>query len=203
MYELLFVEEDAADLAGAELLAYLDDRLPRLLVSARKLHQSGCQVSLTLTGFQFELHPDETTDPDAELARLVPRCDILGEINDVPIRTIREVGETLNELFDRVWYERKLVYLDEPAPGHPTSVEVIAGMLKAMREVEERYGRDNLIVPDAFSWGMINGKFSALRWVSGFEWDFLKTRPAFPFPSSLSSGRLCVQLGIHAATTRP
>jgi hypothetical protein len=28
---------------------------------------------------------------------------------------------------------------------------------------------------DDFQWGMTNGKFSALRWVLGSEWDFLDT----------------------------
>jgi hypothetical protein len=28
---------------------------------------------------------------------------------------------------------------------------------------------------DDFHWGMINGKLSALRWVTGSEWDFLDT----------------------------
>jgi|GEM_PF-5042708 len=175
MYELPFVEEEAADKQGAELLAYLEEHLPRQLESVRRLHQAGCLIGLTLTGFKFELPPDGAEDPDTELARLVPLCDIVGEINDFPSRTPREVGEALSEFFDRVWYERKLVYLNEPDSGHRTSAEVISGMLQAMREVEQRYGRDNLIVPDAFAWGMINGKLSALRWVLGHEWDLLDT----------------------------
>jgi hypothetical protein len=32
-----------------------------------------------------------------------------------------------------------------------------------------------LVVEDAFEWGMINGKLSALRWVLGEDWDELYT----------------------------
>ena len=46
--------------------------------------------------------------------------------------------------------------------------------------IRQQYGEDNLLAyaTDAnsdFEWGMINGKFSALRWVLGDEWDFLDT----------------------------
>jgi hypothetical protein len=43
------------------------------------------------------------------------------------------------------------------------------------RELEERYGKNNLGPYDTFDWGMINGKLSALRWVLGEDWDFLDT----------------------------
>jgi hypothetical protein len=45
-----------------------------------------------------------------------------------------------------------------------------------MREMEAKYGgAENLVVEDAFEWGMINGKLSALRWVLGEDWDELYT----------------------------
>jgi hypothetical protein len=36
-------------------------------------------------------------------------------------------------------------------------------------------GAENLGPYTDFEWGMINGKLSALRWVTGSEWDFLDT----------------------------
>jgi hypothetical protein len=36
-------------------------------------------------------------------------------------------------------------------------------------------GLDNLGPWDNFEWGMLNGKLSAVRWVSGDDWDMLNT----------------------------
>jgi hypothetical protein len=86
-----------------------------------------------------------------------------------------EVVEALGEFHDRVWYERKLVYLAEPGPDRHVSSDLISGMLKSMNEVEQRYGLKSLVVEDDFDWGMINGKISAPRWIDGEEWDCLDT----------------------------
>jgi hypothetical protein len=48
-------------------------------------------------------------------------------------------------------------------------------------ELEAKYGRDTLREPigdghhEAWQYGFISGKLSALRWVLGSEWDFLDT----------------------------
>ena len=46
-----------------------------------------------------------------------------------------------------------------------------------MSRVEKKYGKRKLrnYYHNDFEWGMLNGKFSALRWVMGSEWDFLDT----------------------------
>ena len=51
------------------------------------------------------------------------------------------------------------------------------GALKAAARVEKEYGiKDGENWPwDDFEWGMVNGKLSALRWVTGSAWDFLDT----------------------------
>jgi len=50
---------------------------------------------------------------------------------------------------------------DRPGPGRT--------------RVEATYGAENLGPYTDFEWGMINGKLSALQWVTGSEWDFLDT----------------------------
>jgi hypothetical protein len=48
-------------------------------------------------------------------------------------------------------------------------------------QLEAKYGRDTLREPigeghdQAWQYGFISGKLSALRWVLGSEWDFLDT----------------------------
>ena len=94
------------------------------------------------------------------------------------MRTKAEIWEAVGEFFDRVWFGRKLEYLANIADGTEKEAppEIMEGMRSAMRKIVAEYGRENLQeVEDAFEWGMINGKLSALRWVLGDEWDMLDT----------------------------
>lgn len=50
-----------------------------------------------------------------------------------------------------------------------------AGALEAAARVEQEFGPDNLGPWTDFGWGMLNGKLSALRWVTGDGWDNLGT----------------------------
>ena len=92
-------------------------------------------------------------------------------------RTLGEILDAENELFDKVWYVRKLVLIEKIEAGEhaPLSPELDDRMRAAMRAVEERYGRDNVGPWEDWEWGFVNGKLSALRWVLGSEWDFLDT----------------------------
>jgi hypothetical protein len=175
IFELPFMEQGDRAKHGTELLLYLQDRLPRLLETARRLDQAGCKVSLVLTGFKVEPPDDRPSEGDDEIERLVALAEVTGEISDFPSRTVEEVGEALSEFFDRLWYERKLEFLEEAARVRRTPTEVLLNTLMAMSEVKQRYGPENLVVADEFTWGLINGKLSALRWVLGYEWDCLDT----------------------------
>lgn len=96
--------------------------------------------------------------------------------HDVPLSTLRSVSAITvaeGEIFDQVWYGRK------PDDHWDDNLEAnIRTMLEnGMREVEEKYGQEKLDenVKDNFSWGLVSGKLSALRWVLGDDWDNLDT----------------------------
>lgn len=88
----------------------------------------------------------------------------------------QKILKAIDELFDKVWYNRHLNLRFRIKFGEETvSPEIWKTALKAAEKVEKRYGKDNLGPWDDFEWGMINGKLSALRWVLGDEWDMLDT----------------------------
>jgi len=109
---------------------------------------------------------------------------------DFELRGFSEIIEVEQELEQKIWYNRhkvrehliekgKIKIIDKKDFNINTSNKTIVkdiweGALSSAKKVEERYGKDNLIFDD-FEWGMINGKLSALRWVTGDEWDNLDT----------------------------
>jgi hypothetical protein len=107
-------------------------------------------------------------------------------------RRLSEILSAIDELFDKVWYNRhwntriaieegrtKIVEKETfPVKDHatrPIQRDVWEGALKAARRVEKKRGKKNLGPWSDFEWGMINGKLSALRWVLGDDWDMLDT----------------------------
>jgi hypothetical protein len=96
--------------------------------------------------------------------------------HDYPRRREEEIIGALDELFDKVWYNRHLNWRYRVQEGQETvSPELWKLALKGARRVERKYGKRNLGPWDDFEWGMLNGKLSALRWVLGDEWDMLDT----------------------------
>lgn len=83
-----------------------------------------------------------------------------------------EIHAAEEELFDRIWYQRSLNH-EYDAGVDLEGLRRIAGPGRA--RVEAKYGIENLGPYSDFDWGMLNGKLSALRWVTGSEWDFLDT----------------------------
>lgn len=107
-------------------------------------------------------------------------------------RRLAEILAAIDELFNKVWYNRHQVLRQKiergktkiveketfPVKDHlhrPIQRDVWEGALKAAAKVEQKYGLKNLGPWDDFEWGMLNGKLSALRWVLGDEWDMLDT----------------------------
>jgi hypothetical protein len=83
-----------------------------------------------------------------------------------------------HDLWDRVWYYRHLVRMHNAKydKEHGKPAPEIAKMTKdIMRKKRKQYGRSISRTMSDFDWGFMQGKFSALRWVLGEEWDFLDT----------------------------
>ncbi len=113
------------------------------------------------------------------------------EETDVP-RRLSEIVAAIDELFDKIWYNRhmnlrhgiesgriKLVDKETfPVRDHtrrPVQRDVWQQAQRAAARIEKKYGAADLGPWTDFEWGMLNGKLSALRWALGDEWDFLDT----------------------------
>ncbi|OSI68595.1 hypothetical protein BSZ22_20725 [Bradyrhizobium canariense] len=111
-------------------------------------------------------------------------------------RRASEISAAVEELTDRVWYDRHMVMMHKIESGQCKIIakkdfgpkhyrnsalgklvvdDILAGAQKAAARVEKKYGKGNLGPYSKFDWGMINGKLSALRWVFGEDWDELYT----------------------------
>lgn len=93
-------------------------------------------------------------------------------------RRLDEIAGAEHELFDRIWHHRSLQHeyrlIDQ---GDDKEVERLLEIAEpGRRRVEATYTEPGHLGPYTdFELGMLNGKFSALRWVLGSEWDFLDT----------------------------
>jgi hypothetical protein len=90
-------------------------------------------------------------------------------------RTEAEVIAAEQEFFALVWYGRSMSRTPDELRAEGRPEIIIEGMLAARKQVEQKYGKENLGPYDDFEWGMINGKLSAMRWALGEERDFLDT----------------------------
>ena len=102
-------------------------------------------------------------------------------------RGLREILDAMDELVDKVWYNRHknlrchiesgdVRIVPDGTQGYGDDViheSVLKGAIQSAERMEKKYG--NVGPWDDFEWGMINGKLSALRWVLGDEWDMLDT----------------------------
>jgi len=102
-------------------------------------------------------------------------------------RGLREILSVMDELVDKIWYNRHCnrVFGIENGDIHivPDGTKeygndvihesIWAGAQKSAQRVVDKY--DDTGPWDDFNWGMLNGKLSALRWVLGDEWDMLDT----------------------------
>lgn len=91
------------------------------------------------------------------------------------MRTKTMVEAEIEILVDKIWYNRHQWLKQRVANGEEISPKIWEDALKAAKNIEKKYWKENLWNMDDFEWGMLNGKLSALRWLIGEEWDFLDT----------------------------
>lgn len=146
-------------------------------------------------------HPDfsKIFDQQTTLFFITPNAALsdLGDVEEIEFETgygweeetrgLFEILQAMDELIDKIWYNRHCNRAHGIATGRITLIpdgtkrygnDVIhegiwAGALAAAKAVEEKY--EDTGPWDDFEWGMLNGKLSALRWVLGDEWDNLDT----------------------------
>ncbi len=122
-------------------------------------------------------------------SELVEDIEFEDEWNFEP-RSFSEIMEVEEELIQKIWFNRHMVRavaikegriqlinkedFDIKTANSTIVKEIWEGALKSAKKVVDKYGEENLYFDD-FEWGMINGKLSALRWVTGDEWDNLDT----------------------------
>ena len=108
-----------------------------------------------------------------QLRNIIARHQDVAWNHDVQLSTLRRVSDIIakeNELFDRLWYGRKM------PPDHPSwegvPDDIKQGAEAHKRVVEERIGKDVLDqdVSTDFNWGLLTGSIVAVRWVLGDEW---------------------------------
>lgn len=92
----------------------------------------------------------------------------------VNLRSEKTIIKAEHELFDRIWYYRRLVRIHNGKLKGESIDRFDIGKEPAKR-LKKKYGPSIGRILSDFDWGYMQGKFSAIRWVLGDEWDFLDT----------------------------
>jgi hypothetical protein len=92
------------------------------------------------------------------------------------VRSESEIAKAEAEFYDRVWFQRHMVSMEFEKNGKRKTPPDILKMANAAAAKKFRqYGPSIAGCMTDFDWGFLNGKFSAVRWALGEEWDFLDT----------------------------
>jgi hypothetical protein len=104
-----------------------------------------------------------------------PNYRIIGGEMESITRPDEQIHKAGRLYFEKLWYYR--CYLDQVDQFERGLIPCVNDKAEAAAEkLRQEFGREELEGPYTdFEWGMINGKLSALRWVSGEEWDSLDT----------------------------
>lgn len=131
----------------------------------------------------FASRDDQMTSLSAKIENLMidyssfKRSFNFNEDSDIfKVRTEEEVYSALERLVDQIWYNRHQGLKERVAKKETTvAPDIWKGALAAAKRIEKKYGEENLWHESDFEWGTLNGKVSALRWLTGDDWDMLDT----------------------------
>jgi len=92
------------------------------------------------------------------------------------VRPESEIRKAEQEFFDRVWYYRHMIMMEKVQAGKETiDPQVLKLAMAAAKRLKKQYGANIGRYMSDWEWGYLNGKFAAVRWALGDEWDFLDT----------------------------
>ena len=111
--------------------------------------------------------------PNGDKVKWVKDEDDDGQPIEWPIllrRNDNDIIKTYKECRDKVWWNLHQNQLCRIKSGEEDGKSISEEAKRAARRIERRYGRKNLGWDDD-EWGLLRGRFSALAWVLGAEWD--------------------------------
>jgi hypothetical protein len=167
MKTFMFIEQGFDRPTGKAVATYLQGRLARLAEIATTLYGAGWTVQLTDAGLSFE-PPDHEEDHKTVSKKLAE----LGVKEEFTCFILRDLGEVLDanvEVMDRANYDNADQTLRHAED--PRCILCEKELEEEMAELEETYGRANLLIADDYQRGMLRGKLETLQWVLGADRD--------------------------------
>lgn len=152
----------------------------------KRPHEDIADIFDTLKSFYFISLPEALNSINPELFKNIE----FENDWEFESRGLTEMMAMENELVQKIWYNRHQIRAYKIKTGEIKIIDrkdfdistanttivsdIWEGAKKSAKAVEKKYGKKNLSWDD-FEWGMLNGKLSAIRWVTGDEWDNLDT----------------------------
>ena len=113
--------------------------------------------------------------PEGDLVEWIPDDEEPGKVWPLVLRRNDvDIHEMYEELYEKVWWNRHKSWVARIESGEVTLSDEQKPLLEEAKikaaQIEDEYGLEELSFDD-FEWGLVNGRFSALAWVTGSAWD--------------------------------